>query len=61
MGDGRFAAEFRQRAMLDRALLLAQQAVEFDPYLAEGHATLAWVLHWQYRRSEALAEFHQPG
>jgi TolB-like protein/DNA-binding winged helix-turn-helix (wHTH) protein/Tfp pilus assembly protein PilF len=59
MRDGRFASELRQRATLDRALLLAQQAVELDPYLAEAHATLAWVLHWQYRRSEALAEFQR--
>ena len=59
MRDGQFATEFRQRATLDRALLLAQQAVELDPYLAEGHATLAWILHWQYRRSEALAEFQR--
>ena len=59
MRDGRFSGELRQPATLDRALVLAQQAVELDPYLAEAHATLAWVLHWQYRRSEALAEFRR--
>jgi TolB-like protein/DNA-binding winged helix-turn-helix (wHTH) protein/Tfp pilus assembly protein PilF len=57
MRDGRLAAELRQHATIDRALVLAQHAVELDPYLAEAHATLAWVLHWQYRRDEARAEF----
>jgi adenylate cyclase len=55
MRDGRLAGELRQQATLDRAL--AQRAVEIDPYLAEAHATLAWILHWQYRRAEAIAEF----
>ena len=32
---------------------------ELDPYLAEAHATLAWILHWQYRRDEAIAEFNR--
>jgi adenylate cyclase len=57
MSDGLFAAELRQPATLQRALRLAQQAVELDPYLAEAHATLSWILHWQHRRSEAIAEF----
>jgi TolB-like protein/Tfp pilus assembly protein PilF len=59
MRDGRFAAELRQPATLARALALAERAVELDPYLAEAHATLAWVLHWQYRREEALAQFQR--
>ena len=59
MRDGRLSGELRQRATLDRALALAQQAVEIDPYLAEAHATLAWVLHWQYRRKEAITEFQR--
>jgi adenylate cyclase len=59
MQDGLLANELRQSATLDRALALAQQAVEFDPYLAEAHATLAWILHWQYRRDEAIAEFNR--
>jgi TolB-like protein/DNA-binding winged helix-turn-helix (wHTH) protein/Tfp pilus assembly protein PilF len=59
MRDGRLAGELRQQATLDRALALAQQAVELDPYLAEAHATLAWVLHWRYRRTEAIAEFQR--
>lgn len=59
MRDGLFAGEYRQQATLDRALSLAQQAVELDPYLAEAHATLAWILHWQYRRGEAISEFER--
>jgi TolB-like protein/DNA-binding winged helix-turn-helix (wHTH) protein/Tfp pilus assembly protein PilF len=59
MRDGQLSGELRQQATLDRALTLAQRAVELDPYLAEAHATLAWVLHWQYRRTEALAEFQR--
>jgi tetratricopeptide (TPR) repeat protein len=50
---------WRQPATLDRALSLARQAVELDPYLAEAHATLAWILHWRYRRPEAIAEFER--
>jgi TolB-like protein/DNA-binding winged helix-turn-helix (wHTH) protein len=59
MQDGLLVNELRQPATLDRALSLARQAVELDPYLAEAHATLAWILHWQYRREEAIAEFNR--
>jgi TolB-like protein/Tfp pilus assembly protein PilF len=59
MRDGQLSGEWRQPATLDRALALAQEAVELDPYLAEAHATLGWILHWRYRRSEALAEFQR--
>ncbi len=59
MRDGRLSAELRQPATLDRALSLARQAVALDPYLPEAHATLAWVLHWQYQRGEAIAEFRR--
>jgi adenylate cyclase len=59
MQDGLLANELRQPATLDRALALARQAVELDPYLAEAHATLAWILHWQYRRGEAIAAFNR--
>ena len=59
MQDGLLANELRQPATLDRALALARQAVELDPYLAEAHATLSWILHWQYRRDEAIAEFNR--
>jgi adenylate cyclase len=57
MQDGLLANELRQAATLNRGLTLARQAVELDPYLAEAHATLAWILHWQYRRDGAIAEF----
>ena len=29
------------------------------PTSAEAHATLGWILHWRYRRGEALAEFQR--
>ena len=59
MRDGQLSGEWRQPATLERALSLAERAVELDPYLAEAHATLGWILHWRYRRSEALAEFQR--
>lgn len=59
MQDGLLANELRQAATLDRARTLARKAVELDPYLAEAHATLAWILHWQYHRDEAIAEFNR--
>jgi tetratricopeptide (TPR) repeat protein len=51
--------EFHDPSTLDRARELAQRAVELDPYLASGHATLAWILHWQYRRDEARTVFER--
>jgi len=51
--------EYRQPSTLDRALEYGRRAVELDPYMAEAHAQLAYVLHWQYRRSEALREFER--
>jgi len=53
------AHEFLQQAMIDHALELVHDAVAIDPYLAEAHAELAWILHWQYRRSEAIVEFRR--
>jgi adenylate cyclase len=53
------AGEFLQQATIDRAFALAHDAVGLDPYLAEAHAELAWILHWQHRRSEAIAEFRR--
>jgi adenylate cyclase len=53
------AAEYRQRATLDRAQSLAQKAIELDAYLAEAHATLGFVLRWQYRLDEGIAEFER--
>jgi adenylate cyclase len=49
--------EYRQKATLDRALSLAERAVERDPFSAEAYATLGQILHWQYRRAEGIAAF----
>jgi adenylate cyclase len=54
-----FRREFQKPETRNRALELAQRAVALDPYLASGHATFAWILHWQYRRDEALVEFER--
>jgi adenylate cyclase len=51
------AREYQQAGTLDRALSLAQKAVELDPNLPEAHVTLAWILNWHYRRAESMAEF----
>jgi TolB-like protein/DNA-binding winged helix-turn-helix (wHTH) protein/tetratricopeptide (TPR) repeat protein len=53
------AREYQQKATLDRALLLAQSAVELDGNLAEAHATLGFILRWQYRLNEGIAEFER--
>jgi len=49
--------EYQDQRILHRALSLAQKAVELDSDLPEAHAALGWILHWQYRRSESMAEF----
>ena len=49
--------EFQQHTVIDRALSLAERAVELDGDLAEAHATLAWILFWQDRINDGLAEF----
>jgi adenylate cyclase len=54
-----FHAEYQQKEAMERAVSLARHAIDLDPYLAQAHATLAWILHWQYRRDEALAEFER--
>lgn len=51
------AREFQRAATVDRALSLAQRAVEADDRLAQGFATLGWILHWLHRRSESMVEF----
>ncbi|MFB9267190.1 winged helix-turn-helix domain-containing protein [Bradyrhizobium erythrophlei] len=51
------AREYRDQSVLDHALSVVQRAVELDETLPEAHATLAWILHWQYRREESLAEY----
>lgn len=54
-----FRREFMHPPVLERAASLGRQAIELDPYLAKAHATLAWILHWQYRRREALGVFER--
>ena len=49
--------EFQQQTVIDRALSLAQKAVELDGNLAEARATLGWILFWQHRTKDGLAEF----
>lgn len=51
--------EWRNSATLERARALAERALQLDPFMAEAHATLAWTLHWQYHRQQALAEFER--
>jgi adenylate cyclase len=51
--------ELRHPETLERARAVAERALQLDPLLAEAHATLAWTLHWQYRRQEALDEFEK--
>jgi adenylate cyclase len=56
----RFAAldgEYQNPAVLDRALGLAQRAVDVDPTLAEAHGALGWILHWKGRLMDALAAY----
>jgi adenylate cyclase len=51
------AAEYQQAVALDRALALAQRAVELDPHLPDARATLAHILRWLHRPTESGAEF----
>lgn len=53
------AGEFQNPIVSDQALSLAERAIVADPTLAEGHSQLAWVLHWRYRRADALAAFRR--
>jgi adenylate cyclase len=52
-------SEYQQASTLDRGQALAEQALEIDPFLADAHATLAWILHWQYQRPAGLASFRR--
>lgn len=49
--------ESRHPDAMAQALAYASRAVAADPQLPEAHATLGWVLHWQYRRAEAVVAF----
>ena len=53
------AREYGESSTLERAHFLAQTAVELDGNLAEAHATLGFVLRWQYRFRESNAEFER--
>jgi adenylate cyclase len=53
------AREHRDSSTLERAHFLAQTAVELDGNLAEAHATLGFVLRWQYRLRESNAAFER--
>jgi adenylate cyclase len=57
--NGPISAEFHDPDTLERAFALAHRAVELDGNFAEGHATLAWILHWQYCRSDSLVAFER--
>ena len=58
-GYSMIGQEYQKQATIDRALSLAQRAIELDGNLPEAHATLAWILHWEYRRNDAIAEFER--
>ena len=51
--------EFGRAEALERALSLVRKSLELDPYRADTHVTAAWILHWFYRRDEALEEIEQ--
>src|SRR5260370_33087190 len=53
------AREYQEQATIDRALCLAQKAVELDGNLPDAHVTLAYILHSQYRSAERMSEFHR--
>lgn len=55
-GDERLAHERGNAEVIERALSLARQSLSLDPYRADTHVTAAWILHWAYRREEALKE-----
>lgn len=52
-------SEFQQPATLAHAVALAQRAVDLDPFAAEAHARLGYMLHWQQRRAQGMAEYQR--
>lgn len=50
------ANELGRAEVLGRALSLVRHSLELDPYRADTYVTAAWILHWFYRREEALKE-----
>ena len=48
---------YQQQSVLDRALALAQRAVDLDGASAEAHAMLGWILFFQSRMTESVAGF----
>jgi adenylate cyclase len=53
------AHEYQSQQTRDRALALAQRAVDLEPNSAEAHMTLAHVLKWRHRRQESWVEFER--
>jgi len=51
--------EYQNRPVLDRAVQLAEQAVDLDGARAEGHATLGWLLNFVDRTEEGVASFER--
>ena len=50
---------YQQQSVLDRALALAQRAVDLDGASAEAHAMLGWILFFQSRMTESVAGFER--
>jgi adenylate cyclase len=53
------AQQYQKPETLERALTLAQRAVELDPNLPDAHMMLANVLKWLHRRDESAAEYER--
>jgi adenylate cyclase len=51
------ASQYQQPSTIERALSLAQRAVELDPNLPDARMVLAGILKWLHRRSESSAEY----
>jgi TolB-like protein/Flp pilus assembly protein TadD len=56
---GPLCSEFQHAATLDHAVSLAQRAIDLDTLSAKAHAFLGYLLHWQQRRAEGMAEFER--